>query len=168
MTADDQTTHESVEHRRRTTVRRNRFTVGQAAAGVIGLLLVIAGGVAMARVGLESLVGDSTAVAGIGHTLLMGLIDLVVGLIFLSSTPSMVGVRNTLITMGTLAIAFGAVVWIEPSPFVDYLGDGRPLGVAYLVIGLLALGSGLATPTYITASETAYDDTVAEGGHYRA
>lgn len=160
-------THETVRNRRRTAVGRSNFTAGQAVSGVLGLLLVIAGGVAMARVGFDSFTGETTTILGIGHTLLMGLIDLVVGLIFLSSASTMFGVRSTLISLGTLALAFGAVVWIEPSPFVDYLGDGRSLGVAYLVIGLVAVVAGLATPTFVTSSETAYDDEIVEEEHVR-
>lgn len=159
------TAHETVRSHRRTAVGRSRFTVGQAVAGVIGLFLVVAGGVAMARVGFDSFIGETTTVLGIGHTLLMGLIDLVVGLIFLSSASTMFGVRSTLLGLGTLSIAFGAIVWIEPDPFVQYLGDGRPLGIIYLVIGIIALVAGLATPTYITSSQTAYDDEVVEEDH---
>jgi hypothetical protein len=159
------TAHETVRSHRRTAVGRSRFTVGQAAAGVLGLFLVIVGGVALARVGFDSFTGETTSVLGIGHTLVMGLIDLIVGLVFLSSASTMLGVRSTLIALGTMAVAFGAVVWIEPDPFVEFLGDGRPLGVAYLVIGLIALAAGLTTPTFVASSETAYDDEVVEDDH---
>lgn len=156
------TTHETVRNRRRTTVGRSNFTVGQAVAGILGLLLVIVGGVAMARVGFDSFTGETTTILGVGHTLLLGLIDLVVGLILLSSASTMFGVRSTLISLGTLALAFGAIVWIEPSPFVEYLGDGRSLGVGYLVLGLISVVAGLATPTFVTAAETVHDDAVVE------
>lgn len=156
------TSRETLRSRRRTAIGRSGFTLGQAAAGILGLLLVIVGGVAMARVGFDSLTGESVVVAEIGHTLLMGLIDVVIGLIFLSAASTMFGVRSTLIGLGTLALAFGAVVWIEPGPFVDLLGDGRDLGVAYLVIGVIALTAGLTTPTFVTTSEAAYDDEVVD------
>lgn len=159
------TAHETVRSHRRTAVGRSRFTVGQAVAGVLGLFLVVAGGVAMARVGFDSFTGETTTILGIGHTLVMGLIDLIVGLVFLSSASTMFGVRSTLIGLGTMAVAFGAVVWIEPDPFVEFLGDGRSLGVTYLVLGLIALVAGLATPTFVTSAETAYDDEVIENDH---
>lgn len=155
-------THETIRSHRRTAVGRSRFTVGQAVSGLLGLLLVVAGGVAIARVGFDSFTGETVAVLGLGHTLLMGLIDVIVGLIFLSSASTMFGVRSTLIGLGSLALAFGAVVAIEPGPFVDILGDGRALGVAYVVIGTVALAAGLSTPTFVTSSETAYDDEVVD------
>lgn len=153
--------HETTRQHRRVAVERSGFTFGQGIAGVLGLILVIVGGVAMARVGFDSLVGETTEVLGIGHTLLLGIIDVVVGLMFLSAASTMFGVRGTLITLGALALAFGAVVAIEPDPFVDYLGEGTSLGLAYIVIGLISLVAGLATPTLVR-SESTYTDDVYE------
>ncbi|MFP3914335.1 MAG: hypothetical protein ACLFWM_05630 [Actinomycetota bacterium] len=155
-------THEEIRSRRRTAVGRSRFTVGQAVSAILGLVLVVGGGVAMARVGFDSLTGETTNVFGIDHTLLLGIVNVVVGLIFLSSASSMFGVRGTLISLGTLAVAFGAVVWIEPDPFVQVLGEGRSLGLAYLALGVIALVAGISTPTFVASSETAYDDEVVE------
>ncbi|HEX2153791.1 MAG TPA: hypothetical protein VHL52_07425 [Acidimicrobiia bacterium] len=153
------TTHEhDVAQRRRVSVARDNFTFGQAVAGILGLLLAIVGGVAMARVGFDSLTGETAEVLGIGHTLALGIIDLVVGLLFLSAASTMFGVRGTLITLGGLALAFGAVVAIEPDPFVEFLGDGTPLGLAYLIVGVIALVAGMATPTYVSTESTYRDE----------
>lgn len=145
---------------RRVAVGRTRSTVGQVIAGILGLLLVITGGVAIARVGFDSLTGDTASVLGVEHTLLLGIIDVVIGLVFLSAASTSVGVRGTLISMGTMAVAFGAIVLIEPDPFVDYLGDGRPVGLFYLLIGGVGLIGGLVTPTYIR--ESTYEEDVVD------
>lgn len=147
-------------------VSRSNFTLGQAVAGILGLVLVIVGGVAVARVGFDSLIGDATEVIGIGHTLLLGLIDIIVGVIFLGAASSMYGVRGTLITMGGMALAFGAIVAIEPDPFIDYLGDGAPVGLAYAIVGLISLFAGLATPTFVREELTHTEEVVEEDRSY--
>lgn len=155
--------HESgVRHSR--SVGRSTFTIGQAVAGIVGLVMVILGGVAMARVGFDSLTGETAELLEIDHTLVLGIIHLVIGLIFLSAATTSYGVRSTSIGLGALALAFGAVVAIEPSPFVDFLGDGRPVGALYLLIGALALVAGVTTPTYVS-EETAYRDDRVDEDH---
>ncbi|HEX9761626.1 MAG TPA: hypothetical protein VGA97_00875 [Acidimicrobiia bacterium] len=143
-------------------VERNNLTFGQAIAGILGLILVIVGGVVIARVGFDSLTGDTTEVLGISHTLLLGLIDLFVGVVFLGAASSMYEVRGTLITLGGLALAFGAVVAIEPEPFVDFLGDGGPVGVAYALVGLVSLIAGLTTPTFVRSESTISESTTSD------
>lgn len=156
-------THDEAQTVRRSrSVGRRTVTIGQIVAGLLGLFLVIVGGVAMARLGFERLTGDTTEVLGIGHTLALGIIDVIVGLIFLSAATTSFGVRSTLIGLGSLALAFGAVVTIEPSPFDDFLGDGRPLGVLYLLVGIVALIAGLTTPSYVTEEAAFREERVDE------
>lgn len=155
------TAHET----RRVAVGRTRSTIGQVIAGILGLALVIAGGVAIARVGFDSLTGDTANVLCIDHTLALGLIDVVVGLIFLSAASATFGVLGTLLSMGTMAVAFGAIVLIEPDPFVDFLGSGTPVGVLYLLVGIVSLIGGFATPNYVREEireETNVDGAIEE------
>ncbi|MEX0864018.1 MAG: hypothetical protein WD269_03990 [Acidimicrobiia bacterium] len=147
-------------------MERNRLTFGQAIAGILGLILVIVGGVVIARVGFDSITGDTTEVLGISHTLLLGLIDLFVGVVFLGAASSMYEVRGTLITLGGLALAFGAVVAIEPEPFVDYLGAGGPVGLAYALVGVVSLVAGLTTSTFVRSESTISDEVVEEDRTY--
>jgi len=103
------------EGRERTTVRvgRSPLTAGQIVAGLLGLILVITGGVAMARVGFSSLTGETAAVLGVDHTLALGIIDVVVGLIFLTSASTAAGVRGPLLRQGSLASAYGENVLFD-------------------------------------------------------
>lgn len=149
-------------HQRRRAVGRRTFNPAQVIAGLIGLVLLVIGGVAMVRVGFDSLTGNTTTVVGIDHTLLMAIIDVVVGILFLGAASRVVGSASQMIGLGVLAIAFGAVVVIEPGPFVDALGDGRTLGVAYLVIGAISLIAGLTGRTVVTTESVVTDDEVVD------
>ncbi|MGZ8755105.1 MAG: hypothetical protein ACXW15_07950 [Acidimicrobiia bacterium] len=143
---DHERTHEVSQRRR--TVGRRVVSPAQIVAGIIGLILVVIGGVVLARVGLSSLTGDTTTVLGIGHTALMGLIDVVAGLFFLGAAASS-GVRGALIGLSLVAIAFGAIVAIEPTAFDSALGGGRELGFLYLIVGVMGLLAALAFRTTV-------------------
>ena len=142
--------HDQVRRRQRTAVDSRTFSPAQIVAVIIGLVLLVTAGVAVARTGLDSLTGDTAAVFGIEHTLLAGLIELGAGLLFLAAAMSPLGARGGLIALGVAAIAFGAVVTIEPDPFASRLGDAQQLGVASLAIGLISLAAALLSPTIIT------------------
>jgi hypothetical protein len=152
---DDGHTHE-VRKRRRTTDRRVT-SPAQLVAGLIGLILVVVGGVVLARVGLGSLTGDTTAVLDIDHTALMGLIDVIAGLLFLGAAASS-GVRGNLIWLSLVAVAFGAVVAIEPAAFDSTLGGGRELGLLYLIVGIVGLLVALAFPTKVVDRVATVED----------
>lgn len=141
--------HTREVHQRRSTVDRRVSSPAQIIAGIIGLALVIIGGVTLARVGLTSMTGETTTVLGFGHTALMGVIDVVVGLFFLGAAASP-GVRSSLIGLSLMAIAFGAIVAIEPNAFDSALGGGNELGFLYIVIGAVGMIAAFAFPTRVT------------------
>jgi len=143
---DPERTHEV--RRRRRTVDRRVISPAQVVAGIIGLVLVVIGGVALARVGLSSWTDETTTVLAFDHTALMGLIDIVAGLLFLAAAASS-GVRGALIGLSLIAVAFGAIVAIEPDAFDSALGGGRELGVLYIVIGVVGMLAALAFPTTV-------------------
>lgn len=143
---DHASTHEV--HERRSTTGRMVFSPAQMVSGLIGLILVILGGVALARVGFDSLTGDTASVLGLDHTMLMALIDIVAGLLFLGAAASSGG-RSSLIGLSLIAVAFGAIVAIEPDAFDGALGGGQDLGVLYLILGLVGLVAALAFPTKV-------------------
>jgi hypothetical protein len=138
-------------------VDRRVISPAQVIAGMIGLALVVIGGVAAARVGLDSLTGDSAVVLGFEHTALMGLIDIFAGLLFLVAAASYGG-RGSLLGLGMASLAFGAVLFIEPAPFVPYLGGGEDLGLLYGVIGAVALLAAWAFPVTVVDRVATEDD----------
>jgi len=151
--------HEHVHevHQRRRTVDRRVISPAQIVAGIIGLILVVIGGVALARTGFDSLTGETTSVLGIDHTALMGVIDVVAGLFFLGAAASSGG-RSTLIGLSLGSLAFGAIVAIEPGAFDSALGGGRDLGVLYIVIGAVGLVASLAFPTTVVDRVATQED----------
>ncbi len=143
---DHASTHEV--HERRSTAGRRVISPAQIVAGAIGLILLILGGVALARVGFDSLTGATASVVGLDHTTLMALVDIVAGLLFLGAASSASG-RGSLIGLSLIAVAFGAVVAIEPDAFDSALGGGQDLGILYLILGLVGLVAALAFPTKV-------------------
>lgn len=156
------TSHDHTKQQRRRAVGTRTFSPAQAVAGLIGLVLLIVGGVAMARVGFDSLTGDTATVLGLDHTLLLAIIHVVAGLLFLGAASSVFGSRSQLIGLGVALVAFGAVVLIEPSPFIDYLGEGRPVGAAHLVLGAISVITGITAGTVTTESVITDEEYVDE------
>jgi hypothetical protein len=72
----------------------------------------------------------------------------VAGLLFLGAAASS-GVRGNLIGLSLVAVAFGAVVAIEPTAFDSTLGGGRELGLLYLIVGIVGLLAALAFRTTV-------------------
>lgn len=126
-------------------------------AGILGLLLLVMGGVALARTGLTPLTGETAAVLGFEHTALMGLIDIAAGLMFLVAAAA-IAVRGQLIGVSLLAAAFGAVMMIEPDAMSEALGGGSDLGLVYVVVGLLGLLAAMMFPTRVTEAEAVHRD----------
>lgn len=148
--------HESA-HSQRVVSGSRTFSPARLTAGIIGLVLVVVAGVTMARVGFASITGDTTNVLGLDMTLLMAIINLVVGLLMLGIASEAFSPRSSLMGLGTLMVAFGAVVAIEPDPFTSSLGEGRPVGVLYLVLGVLALIVGFSSRTVVTRESSVVD-----------
>jgi hypothetical protein len=140
--------HTHLVRERRRTVDRRVISPGQMIAGAIGLFLLILGGVVLARVGLTSLTGETTTVLGFGHTALMGLIDIVAGLMFLGAASSP-GMKGSLIGLGLMTLAFGSIVAIEPNAFDAAFGGGRELGLLYIIVGVVALLAAVLFPTTV-------------------
>lgn len=140
-------------------VRVSRFSWSPAQwiAAVIGLFLVVMGAVALLRVGLDSLTGDTATVVTFEHTALMGILNLIVGLFFLGIAGSAVRSRSGLITLGLLCIAFGLVMAIEPDAMAAAVGGDEGLGWFYAVIGAISVITAFASPTYATRRSSAVE-----------
>jgi len=159
------TSHDHTQQQRRRSVGTRTFSPAQAVAGILGLVLLIVGGVAMARVGFDSLTGETATVLGLDHTLLLAIIHIVAGLLFLGAASRVFGSRSQLIGLGVALVAFGAVVLIEPSPFIDYLGEGRPVGAAHLILGAISLITGITADTVVTTESVVTDEEYVDERH---
>lgn len=113
------------------------------AGGIVGVLLLVIGLVTLARTGIptESFTEPSTTVGPFGRTPLMGVIELVLGVLVIGASAT--ADKSSMTGIGLVALVFGLVWLIEPGAFGALLGIGRETAVLYLVIGVLALAVGL-------------------------
>lgn len=135
------------------------WTPAQILALVLGVAFAVLGGVALLRTGVSgSLVEPTTSVAGLAYTPLLGVIEIIFGLLLIG-----VGVlpraSSGAVFLGAIALVFGLVLVIEPAPFERSLAAGRAHGWLYVVAGGVTALVGLLTPTVM-----ARRDRVATGG----
>ena len=144
---------ETTSREERVTHAFRAWSPGQIVAGLIGLFLTVMGGVALARtLPADTLTGPTADVFGVGHTALMGIIAIVLGLIFLTQAASPFEVQRGMVGLGAATLAFGLIVVIEPSAFDGALGIGRTGGWMYSGIGIISVITGIVAPT-VTSRE---------------
>jgi hypothetical protein len=132
----------------RTTAVREPWSPAQILAGIIGLFMTVLGGVALARLlPSDSLTGDTTTVIGMGFTVVMAVITLLLGLVFLGGAGRPASARQGMISLGIVLLAFGIVTFIEPDALGGALGVNETSGVVYAVVGLIAAIAGITSPT---------------------
>lgn len=130
---------------------RRAWSPAQFVAGIIGLVLTVMGGVALARIlPTSSLTAEATTVFGIGHTTLMAIITLGAGLLFLSEAAAPLDVQPGLVFLGVMSLAFGLIVIIEPAAFDGALALGETGGWFYAVIGAVSAVTGMISPTIVS------------------
>jgi hypothetical protein len=144
-----------------TTAVRHPWSPAQILAGVIGLFMTVLGGVALARLlPTESLTGDTTTVIGMGFTVVMAVITLLLGLVFLGGAGRPSSARQGMISLGIALLAFGIVTFIEPDALGGALGVNETSGIVYSIVGLIAAIAGITSPTL--TSRRAVEERVEE------
>lgn len=99
------------------------WSPAQLIAGAIGLLLIVVGGVALARLlPTDILTAETTSALGVTHAPLMAITALAVGLLYLAQAGAPFEVQPGMISLGVATIAFGLIVIIEPAAFDGTLG----------------------------------------------
>lgn len=143
---------ESTEPTRRSRVASSlTWSPAQFIAGIIGLVLTVMGGVALARLlPTNSLTAETTTVVGVGHTPLMAIITLGLGLLFLAEAGTPLEVQPGMIFLGVLSLAFGLIVVIEPDAFDGALALGETGGWFYAVVGAVSAITGIIAPTVVS------------------
>jgi uncharacterized membrane protein HdeD (DUF308 family) len=121
---------------------RRDMDIVSIVGGIIGVLLVVVGLVALARTGFafDALTSATATVGPFERTPLMAIIEVVLGLSVIGASFS--ADRGGLIGVGVLALIFGLVVVIEPAAFAEALGAGTVSGVLYVLIGIGLLLAG--------------------------
>lgn len=141
-------TDRATERLETTTAVRHPWSPAQLLAGLIGLFMTVLGGVALARLlPTDSLTGETTTVIGMGFTVVMAVITLLLGFVFLGGAGRPASARQGMISLGVALLAFGLVTFIEPDALAGALGVNQTSGVVYAVVGLIAAIAGITSPT---------------------
>ncbi len=139
------------EHREATVLGRRTWTPAQLVAGAIGLLLVVIGGVAMARAGLDGSWTDPVVeVLGFDQTALFGAIEVGFGLVLILTAFATYEVRSWLTGLGLVALAFGLIVIVEPTAFDGSLGLEEASGWLYAALGVGMIAAAWLSPIFVT------------------
>lgn len=115
--------------------RPHYVTIGHIGSGLIGLALLFVGGLAAFKLLPVGLSGVAV-VAGLSHSAALAVVEVVLGLVFLSAATAPWPARGTLITMGLGTMVFGVVTTAEPA----VLGGGS-LAATGAVIALIGVGA---------------------------
>ena len=126
---------------------RVTWTPGRLISGSIGLLLVVMGAVALFRLLPSEFLGTAQVeVLGVGHTVLMAVIAIGLGLLFVAE--SVYFASSGLTILGIVALSFGLIVVVEPNVFREPLGIGDPGGWLYAIIGIVSILMGISGSVY--------------------
>lgn len=140
VVVDDAVVHRDVE--------RAPWSPAQFVALGIGLLLTVIGGVALARTGLnfDNVAATHVQVAGMHHTVVMGLAELIIGLVLIGAGAMPGAGRGSMTFLGVLLFGFGLIVMIQPSSFHSSLGAHAGNGLFMAFLGVVLLFTAMVAP----------------------
>lgn len=138
-----------VSEERRSVVRGREWSIAQIVQGVAGLVLVVLGGIALARAGLK-FDPPGQATVGYVHTTWLALLELGAGLLLLVGATSARD-RTLGIFMGLALTAFGIIMAAAPDAFGGRLSDGDATpGVILAIIGAACALTSMVAPSRMT------------------
>ena len=151
---DDIVTDDTVVRRE---VVRAPWSPAQIVALVIGAILTVLGGVALARTGLNfDPDAARTTVAGLEHTALLAVLELVTGLVLIGAASVPGAPRETMRVVGVILLLLGIIIAIEPGGTHRALGTSTGHGWFWAVLGIVLLMSAMVAPTIYDADLRAY------------
>src|SRR4051794_39776463 len=123
-----------VADRRVSTARTTRSSPAAIVGGIAGGVLLVLGGIAVARAGLGGPLTEPVVdVLGFTQTSLLGLIEVGVGLVLLLC--ALWGTRASLVFLGSLIAIAGIVVVSTPDSFADNLAAQASYGWFLVIVG---------------------------------
>jgi hypothetical protein len=154
--ADDDIVTDDVVARRE--VIRAPWSPAQIVALVIGAVLTVLGGVALARTGLNigDLDGARTQVMGLEHTALLALIELIVGVVLIAAGAVPGAPRGAMSFVGAVLLLFGLIVAIEPSGTHRAFGTTTGHGWFWAILGVVLLGTAMVAPVIYDADRRGF------------
>jgi hypothetical protein len=143
--------------------RRAPWSPAQLVAAAAGIVLIVIGGVALARAGLHLsphvVPLTRTQVAGLGFTSMSGLIQVIVGVLLLGGGAYPDTARSTMAVLGVVLLAFGLIVAIDPTPFSTMWGFTTASGVFYTIVGAIVLIVAAVSPTFFSRRKVVAQST---------
>lgn len=127
----------------RSTSMWEQFSVVQAICLAIGVFFLVIGAVGLARTGIDSMTTPTVLVAGLGMTPLLAFIHLGMGVVACVGAVSRFASRSVNLFLGALLLAGGIIALIQP---MAIFGWSESNGFAYLIVGVVAILSTLASP----------------------
>ena len=122
--------------------RTSRFSPGQIISGVVGVVLVVFGIIAVTKTGIDSSLNTpATDIMGLTHSAYVGLAEILTGLLLIlaaadSSMRPLTGVVGVLLFVGGIVVAAGT------DEMLLRIGTERATGWFLMVMGAIAvLGS---------------------------
>ncbi len=130
------------------TIRHAAWSPAQLVALAVGLVLVVIGGTALARVGLNFNVIPTThaQVDGLRHTSLSALLELATGVILVGVGAIPGGARSLMTVFGVLLLGAGLVIAIQPDSFRRWFSYDASSGVFIAVLGGVLLVAAMVSP----------------------
>ena len=131
-------------------VSRPGWSPAQVIVLLGGLLLLVLGAVGLAHTGLRfsDIPTTRTRVADLPVTSLSSLVELVAGVIVLAGAAFPTPAKVVGSIFGVLALAWGLIVALDPSPFSNMWGYDRAEGIFYIVVGAVLLVVSALSPVY--------------------
>jgi peptidoglycan/LPS O-acetylase OafA/YrhL len=129
-------------------VERPPWSPAQIVAVISGIVLVVVGGVALARSGVNfsNVPATHSTVAGLHFTSMSALIQLVAGVFLLAGGAYPDTAKGSMAFWGAVLLAFGLVVAIDSVPFFTMWGYTKSNGVFYAVIGGVLILAAAVSP----------------------
>ena len=157
-----------VEGRSYRTTERAPWSPAQFIAVAGGLVLVVIGGIALARSGIhfDALPLSHSTVAGLHFSSLSAIVQLVAGVILLCGGAYPYTAKGTMATLGVILVAWGLIVAIDPQPFFNMWGYTTANGVFYTVVGAILVITAAVSPIFFSRRVSARDAAVYEPDPY--
>jgi len=133
-------------------VERPAWSPAQLLAVVGGVVLVVIGGIALARTGTDfsNIAGTHAGVAGLHYTCLSAVVQLVAGVLLLVAAVRPTSAKSMSAVLGVLALAWGIIVVADLSRLFTTWGYTKSTGVFYIVVGAALLLGGVVSPIFFS------------------
>ncbi len=131
--------------------RRAPWSPMQLVGLIVGVALIVIGGVALARSGMNfsHVEASRSQVAGLGFTSMSALIVTIVGVFIAIGCSSPYSARSVMWTFGIIMFAFGLIVALTPDTFYRMWGFTTANGDALAVCGGVLVLAVALSPIFV-------------------